>query len=228
MVWPGPHDDTAPDVIGDGDKESGLLVRWPWLKRSGIITGPLLAAAVIATAAVALSSSHQASSARHAPRSAHHDQSSVRISSKMYDGVQASGIFAGGTVAGRIWQMAVQNVAGASGLCQPAVTVNGMDADPLYPGPPRATPVGDPAFMAPGTSMPGAGFAFVKVPADTAWVWLEPAATGDPSTGMRPVTVTTCGERFRLVGFAYPLAVTLRMHDSFPAASSSYTPPAAL
>jgi len=124
--------------------------------------------------------------------------------------------------------MAVQNVAGDSGHCQPAVTVNGMDADPLYPGTPQATPVGDPAFMAPGTSMPGAGFAFVKVPADTAWVWLEPAATGDPSTGMRPVTVTTCGERFRLVGFAYPLAVTLRMHDSFPAASSSYTPPAAL
>ena len=228
MVWPGPRDDIAPDVIGDGDKESGLLVRWPWLKRSGIITGPLLAAAVIATAAVVLSSSPPASSARHAPRSAHHDQSSVTISSKMYDRVQASGIFAGGTVAGRIWQMAVQNVAGASGLCQPAVTVNGMDADPLYPGPPRATPVGDPAFMAPGASMPGAGFAFVKVPADTAWVWLGQATSADPAFGMQPVTVTSCGEQFRLVGFAYPLAGTLRIHDSFPAASRSYTAPTAL
>src|SRR5215831_947144 len=228
MVWPGPHDDTAPDVIGDEDEESGLLVRWPWLKRPAIITGPLLAVAVIAAATVVLSDSHSPSSARHAPRSAHHDQSSVTISSKMYDRVQASGTFAGGAVAGRVWRMAVQNIAGAGDRCQPAVTVNGMDADPLYPGPPRATPVGDPAFMAPGASMPGAGFAFIRVPADTAWVWLEPATVGGLMLGMQPVTVTSCGERFRLVGFAYPLAGILRIHDSLPAASGSYTAPAAL
>lgn len=228
MVWPGPRDDPASDVIGDGDEDSGLLARWPWLKKSRIITGPLLAAAVVATAAVVLSGSHPASSARNATRSSHHDQPLVTIASKMADKVQADGTFAGGAVAGRIWRMAVQNVAGADDQCQPAVTVNGMDADPLYPGPPRATPVGDPAFMAPGASMPGAGFAFIKVPADTTWVWLEPATTGGLMLGMEPITVMSCGERFRLVGFAYPLASTLRIHDSFPAASRSYTAPTAL
>lgn len=227
MVWPGPHDDPASDVIGDGDEESGLLLRWPWLKRSGIIAG-LLAVAVIATGAVMLSGSHPASSARNAPRSAHHDQPPVTISSKMGGRVQAGGTFANGSVGGRIWRMAVQNIAGVGGQCQPAVTVNGTDADPLFPGPPRATPVGDPAFMAPGASMPGAGFAFIKVPADTAWVWLEPATVGGLMLGMQPVTVAGCGARFRLVGFAYPLTGTLRIHDSSPTASRSYTAPAAL
>ena len=227
MVWPGPRDDPAPDVIGDGDEYSGLLVRWPWLKKSRIM-GPLLAAVVAGTTAVVLSGSHPASSARNAPLSPHHHQPPVRISSKMADRVQADGTFAGGTVAGRIWRMAVQNVAGVGDQCQPAVTVNGMDADPLYPGLPRATPVGDPAFMAPGASMPGAGFAFIKVPADTAWVWLDPTTIGGLMLGMEPITVTSCGERFRLVGFAYPLAGTLRIHESFPAATGSYTAPTAL
>jgi hypothetical protein len=124
--------------------------------------------------------------------------------------------------------MAVQNIAGTRGRCQPAVTLNGMDADPLYPGPPRATPVGDPAFMAPGASMPGAGFAFIKVPAGATWVWLDPAPIGGLMIGVQPVTVTSCGERFRLVGFAYPLVGTLRIHDSFPAIATSYTAPAVL
>jgi hypothetical protein len=130
-------------------------------------------------------------------------------------------------VGGSIWRMAVQDVAGAAGQCQPAVTVNGTDADPLYPGLPRATPVGDPAFMTPGAAMPGVGFAFIKVPADTSWVRLDPASIGGLMLAMAPVTVTSCGERFRLVGFAYPLAGTLRIRASFPAASGSYTVPAA-
>jgi hypothetical protein len=228
MIWPGPRDDPAPDVIGDGDEDSGLLARWPWLKRPAIIRGTLLAAAVAATLAVVLSSSHPGSSGHNAPRPPRDDQASAMISSKMTGSVQAGGIFAFGSVTSRIWRMAVQNVAGAGGKCQPAVTVNGMDAGPLYPGPPRATPVGDPAFMAPGALLPGAGFAFIRVPADSTWVWLEPAAIGGLKLGMQPVTVTSCGERFRLVGFAYPLGGTLRIHDSFPAARRSYTAPAAL
>lgn len=228
MVRPGQRDDPAPDVIGNGDEDSGLLVRWPWLKRSGIVAGLLLAAGIIATAAVVLSGSHPASSARNAPQPPYPGQPSVTISSKMAGRVQTGGIFAEGSVAGHIWRMAVQNIAGAGAQCQPAVTVNGMDADPLYAGPPRATPVGDPAFMTLGAPMPGAGFAFLKVPADTAWVWLEPTTIGGLMLGMQPVTVTSCGERFRLVGFAYPLAGTLRIHDSSPAASRSYTAPATL
>lgn len=227
MAWPGLHNDPAPDVIGGGGEKAGLFARWPWLKRSAIITAPLLAAAVVATAAVLFSGSRSTPPA-HSPLRPVHDDQSLAISSKMYDRVQAGGTFAGGSVAGHIWQMAVQNIAVSSGQCQPAVTVNGMDAAPLYPGPVRATPVGDPAFMAPGASMPGAGFAFVKVPAGTTWVWLDPATAGDLRVGMQPVTVASCGEQFRLVGFAYPLAATLRIHESFPAATKSYTVSAAL
>jgi hypothetical protein len=228
MAWPRPDDDPAPDVIGGGNEESGLLARWPWLKRSGIITASLLAAAVIAAAVVVLSGSHPASSSRSTSLPGRRDEPRATISSKMLSRVQASGTFAFGTVAGRTWHMAVQNIAGAGAKCQPAVTVNGMDADPLYPGPPRATPVGDPAFMAPGASMPGAGFGFVKVAADTTRVWLLPANVGALTLGMQPVAVMSCGEHFRLVGFAYALAGTLHIHDSSPVGSTSYTAPAAL
>jgi hypothetical protein len=144
----------------------------------------------------------------------------------MANKVLPGGVIARGSVARRPWRMAVQNIASAGARCQPAVTVNGMDADPLYPSPPRVTPVGDPAFMTPGASMPGVGIAFIRVPADATWVSLEPTTPGGPELGMRPLTVTSCGRRFRLIGFAYPLAGTVRVHDSFPAASTSYTAPA--
>jgi hypothetical protein len=44
-----------------------------------------------------------------------------------------------------------------------------------------------------------------------------------------PVTVTACGQQFRLVGFAYPLTAALRIHLSFrDRPEGSYTVPAAL
>src|SRR5579863_9700173 len=225
MTWPDSNDD-APDIIGVGGEEPGLLTRRPWLKKYGIIAGALVAVGAVVMAAVVLPASHPASSTAAVPPSPGLDQP-VMISSTMLGRVQADGTFATGAVGGSIWRMAVQDVAGAAGQCQPAVTVNGTDADPLYPGLPRATPVGDPAFMTPGAAMPGVGFAFIKVPADTSWVRLDPASIGGLMLAMAPVTVTSCGERFRLVGFAYPLAGTLRIRASFPAASGSYTAPAA-
>lgn len=227
MVWPGPRDDPAADVIGDEDKSPCLSAGRAWLKRRVPVTGVLLAAAVAATAAVAVPGLHPASSAHSAPRPPRDGQSSVTISSKMVSSVHADGTFAFGSVAGRTWRMAVQNIAEVGAQCQPAVTVNGMDADPLYPDPPRATRVGDLAFMAPGASMPSAGFAFIRVPPDATRVWLESAASGGIVLGMRPVTLTSCGERFQLVGFAYPLAGTLRIRESFRTASRSYMAPTA-
>lgn len=190
------------------------------------MTDLLLAAAVVSTAAVVYS--QHLSSTRSEPTPARRDQPSVAISSAMASRVQPGGTFAAGSVAGRTWRMSVQDIATPGAGCQPAVTVNGMDADPLYPGPARATPVGDPAFMAPGPPMRSAGFAFIRVPADAARVWLEPPTSRGLRLGMRPVTVTSCGQRFRLVGFAYPLAATLRIHATFPAATTSYTAPAVL
>jgi hypothetical protein len=232
MEWPGPRDDIAPDVIGTGG-DSGLLDRWPWLRRARIVAFPVLAGAIIAVAVVVLPASHPApashGNASHgAARLSARQPARATISSKMAGKVLPGGIIAGGGADGHPWVMSVQNIADPGSGCQPAITVNDADADPLFPGPPRATPVGDPAFMAPGASAPGVGFAFMQVPADVVWVWLEPGPIYGLMLGMQPVTASACGERFRLVGFAYPLAGTLRIHESTSGSSRSYTVPAAV
>ena len=140
-----------------------------------------------------------------------------------------SGAFAAGTAAGRAWQLIVQDIANPGLRCLPGVSVNGNDAEPLFadPHPLRQTPVGAPAFVTLGSELPGAGFAFIQVPADADWLWAEPV--GSFQLGVAPVTVTACGQQFRLVGFAYPLTATLRIHVSFRGRpAGSYTVPTAL
>lgn len=233
MAWPGSHDDPgAPDVIGAGDAAGGLPGRWPRLRRPAVITAALAAAAVITVAAVLASSGGPSPAARHPARLAGHDQPPVTITSRMPATVAplAGGLgqaFASGTVSGRKWQLAVADIAGPAGPCQPAVTLNGMDAGLLYPGTPRATPAGDLAFMAPGAPLPGAGFGFAEVPAGTSRVRVG-SATGRATLSMRPLTVTSCGQRFRLAGFAYPLTAPLVIHAALPGRTGSLTVPAAL
>jgi hypothetical protein len=140
-----------------------------------------------------------------------------------------SGAFAGGTADGRAWQLAVQDIADPGFRCLPGVSVNGNDADPLFAGPQplRQTPVGAPAFVTLGSELPGVGFGFIQVPADVDRLWLDPVA--GLQIGAAPVPVTACGQRFRLVGFAYPLTATLRIHTSFgDRPEGSYTVPSAL
>jgi hypothetical protein len=140
-----------------------------------------------------------------------------------------SGAFAGGTADGRAWQLAVQDIADPGFRCLPGVSINGNDAEPLFadPHPLRQTPVGDPAFVTLGSELPGVGFGFIQVPVDADWLWLDPVA--GLQIGAAPVPVTACGQRFRLVGFAYPLSVTLRINLSFgDRPGSSYTVPSAL
>jgi hypothetical protein len=139
------------------------------------------------------------------------------------------GALAGGTADGRRWQLTVQDIADPGFRCLPGVSIDGTDADPLSadPHPLRHSPVGDPAFVTLGSVLPGVGFAFIQVPPDIDWVWLDPA--GGFQFGAAPVTVTACGQRFRLVGFAYPLAVALRIHaSSRDRPEGSYAVPSAL
>ena len=178
-------------------------------------------AAVVTAVTVLLPSSHPAA------RPAHH-AAGVTISSFMPDRVSPGGMFAGGSADGHPWQMSVQDIADPGARCQPGITLNGNDADPLFPGPPRLTPVGNPAFMTLGGAAPGVGFAFIQVPARTSWVWLDPGPIGGLQLGMQPATPSACGQRFRLVGFAYPLAATLRIHASTPASSSTYIVPSGI
>ena len=140
-----------------------------------------------------------------------------------------SGAFGGGTADGWQWQLAVQDIADPGFPCLPGVSINGNDADPLFPDldPLAQSPVGDPAFLAIGPELPGVGFAFIQVPADANRIWLDPV--GGFQFLAAPTMVTACGEHFRLVGFAYPLTATLRIHASFTHhAGVSYTVPAAL
>jgi hypothetical protein len=125
------------------------------------------------------------------------------------------GVFAEGTAGSHRWHLAVQNIADPGYPCLPGVTVNGTDADPVSSvlHSPFESAIGDPAFIAPGSVLPGAGIAFVQLPGDADRLWVNPVDGLQVST--TPVTVTACGQQFRLAGFAYPLAAALQLHVEF-------------
>ena len=240
MAWRDPSDDLASDIIGSGGDDSGMPARWPRAARlirragnnirlrwgAGVVLGAAAAAAVLL-----LPAAHSGTGSPHpAPASAagRNGGPALAISSVMTGTVAPGGVFAEGGADNRPWQLAVQDIAAPGSGCQPGVTLNGNDADPLFPRPAMVTPVGSLAFMRPGPAMPGVGFAIIRVPADVSWVWLDPAPINGLMLGLPPVTVTSCGEGFRLVGFAYPLAGTLRINASTATRSLRYTVPRAL
>ena len=103
------------------------------------------------------------------------------------------GVFAGGTVDGHPWRLAVQDIADPGYPCVPAITINGTDADPVYPDPQNG------ANVALGPAEPGVDFAFIQLPADVDGLVLD-GRERIPAT-----TATVCGQRYRVVGFAYRL-----------------------
>ncbi len=118
--------------------------------------------------------------------------------------VAPGGVFAQGRVDGHAWQLAVQDIADPGYLCQPAIVLNGTDADPVFPAP------GNAAAVALGSSLPGTGFGFIQVPAAVTGVVVNGQAD------VRAVTVAACGLRYHLVGFAYPLARAVRVTLAHP------------
>jgi hypothetical protein len=208
-----PRDELAPgpDVISSGGDASGTS-RWPALARltrrlSGSRRARIAATAVLACAAaagvvIALLNPTQ-------PTRSAHPVPALVITNALATG--AGGVFAHGAVNGAGWRLAVQDIADPGYQCVPGVTFDGNDADPVFAAlrAPLASPIGSPAFITPGSGAPGAGFAFVQVPADVSQ--LSPG----PGIKLAPVAVTVCGEKFRLAGFAYPLASPLRIHASF-------------
>lgn len=124
-----------------------------------------------------------------------------------YPGVPG-GVFAGGVVDHRPWRLALQNIADPGYPCLPAVAIDGTDADLVYPASSPLSPVGDASFVSLGSRAPGAGFAFVQVPSDVSGLVV---GEGGAARALRPVTMTACGRRFRLAGFAYAVTGTLRL-----------------
>ena len=114
------------------------------------------------------------------------------------------GVIAHGTADGHPWRLAVQDIADPGNACMPAITINGTDADPVYPDPDTG------AVVALGSAAPGVGFAFVQVPADVNGIVV------DGEVSVPAVTVAACGLRYHVAGFAYPLAHPLRVTVANP------------
>ena len=114
------------------------------------------------------------------------------------------GVIAHGTADGHQWRLAVQDIADPGYSCLPAITINGTDADPVYPRSDTA------AVVALGSALPGVGFAFVQLPADITGI----VVNGDVS--VPAVTVAACGLRYHVAGFAYSLARPLRVTVANP------------
>lgn len=119
------------------------------------------------------------------------------------------GIFASGTANGRVWRLAAVNLADPGYRCLPGVVVDGQNGDLLEPGFGPALPLGNVAFLAVYPGRPAAGFAFLHLRPGVSRVTAE---LGDGTRrGLRPVTVTVCGQQFRLAGFRYPLQGVTRI-----------------
>ena len=141
------------------------------LRRAGAAVG-VLALAAIAVAALAPPGSRQPTVPAAAP----------------VGPVSPDGVFAQGSAGGHAWRLAVQDIADPGYPCQPAIVLNGTDADPVYPAP------GNLAAVALGPALPGVGFGFIQLPATVSGVVVNGQAN------VPAVTVTACGLSAALSG----------------------------
>ena len=110
------------------------------------------------------------------------------------------GMFVSGIVNGRPWRLAAENIGGQGAQCMPAVLLDGADAGLLTRGDLTATTIGAPSFLTDVPGRPGIGFAFIQLPPGVTEVTADLPGV---SLGVLAVTVTRCGERFRLAGFGF-------------------------
>jgi hypothetical protein len=158
------------------------------LRRAGAAAGALGVAGIIAVAAAALLGSQQPTVPPAAPAIT----------------AGPDGVFASGTANGHPWRLAVQNIADPGYPCLPGITINGTDADWVYPDP------GDKGVVGLGPALPGFGFGFIQLPADINEVIVN------GRHNVPAVTVVACGDRYHIVGFAYSLAEPLQVTVTNP------------
>ena len=152
-----------------------------WLRRAGIVIGSLGLAGIIAAATMLR------------PPAPASQEPPFRVTVPASGIAGPGGVFASGTADGYAWRLAVQNIADPGYRCIPAITVNGTDADPVSPDP------GNYAAVALGPAAPGLGFAFIQLPADVDRIVL------DGQESLPATMAAVCGQRYRLIGFAYRL-----------------------
>jgi hypothetical protein len=198
-----PLDESAPaDVLSSHDGEDFRafgVPRWPGFLRQVIRRGKSVRLRRVGGAAcvLGLAGIGAAIVATMAPTPRSAPEQAFPVTVQTTSPAPSGGVFASGTADGHAWRLAVQDIADPGYRCLPAITLNGTDADPVSPDP------GSGADVVLGPAVPGVGFAFVQLPAD-----IRRLAIDDREL-LPAVTVTACGERYRLVGFAFPLTQEL-------------------
>src|SRR5579864_2214274 len=188
------QDVPAPPAPLDAIVRRGNRIR---LRRAGAAVGVLGVAAIIATIAISPAGGRQPIS-----------PSTASLQARP---AAPGGVFATGTADGHPRRLAVHDIAHPGYPCLPAITINGTDADPVYPEPANGAAVTL-------NSDPGIGFAFVQLPPYIGGLILNGRET------LQAVAVNVCGFHYRLVGFSYPLAENYRLTTANPAPASYVVP----
>jgi hypothetical protein len=158
------------------------------LRRAGAAAVGVGLAGIIAVTALAL----------HAGRSA------ASPATALSGPVVPGGVIASGTAGGHAWRLAVQDIADPGYRCLPAITLNGTDADPVYPDP------GNASAVTLGAAVTGTGFAFIQLPASVSQVIIN------GHQDVPAVVVAACGYRYHVAGFAYSPRQALRVTVAHP------------
>ena len=114
------------------------------------------------------------------------------------------GVIASGTADGHAWKLAVQDIADPGYRCLPAITINGTDADPVYPDPENV------GVVTLGPAFHGIGFGFIQLPASSSGI------TVNGGRHVPAVTAAVCGYRYRVAGFAYSVAQAVQVTLDHP------------
>ncbi len=172
-----PHDVRLDQIIRRGQR-----IR---LRRAGAAAVGAGVAAIIAVSTLGLHASRPPTTAPSGP-------------------VTRDGFIASGTADGHAWKLAVQDIADPGYRCVPAITINGTDADPVYPDPENV------GVVTLGPAFRGVGFGFIQLPA---------SSSGISVNGQRhvpAVTTAACGYRYHVAGFAYSLEQAVQVTVDHP------------
>lgn len=234
----GPENSPEPDIIGTAG-QNRVRPRW---RRFMVAGGVLVLAGIIIGATVSSAGRHSAG--RHSAASRPSGEpfnpppvpaaltpggwvASLNIANWPMpgSGSAARSMFAGGVAGNRGWELTVNDVARPGQHCAAAVVINGddghpiADAYPISPHPLSRTPAGDLAFIALGARSPGVGVGFMQLAGPAIQASVDPDRIGGLEISGPILTMSACGNRYYLAGFAYPLAGTLDVSVSWPGIS---------
>jgi hypothetical protein len=188
--------------------------------------GAAVSCVAVIAVAVAVTASVQALSpaGKLAPSTPVGHPSRHKVTLNVPDPRAPGGVFASGIADGRPWRLAARNVTGPAPRCLPAVMLNGQNGDLLNIPAGAGLIVGNWAFWNDASSQQRTGVAFAELGSRV--TSLSVTLRDGSRFAVRPVSVTLCGQQFRLAGFGYP-ASGVRTIAAYRGdqATVSYSPP---